>query len=169
MGYWRCDSAAGGWTPNGAAAGWVGAGIVAGATLQADTAPLQPEFVVSRRDVAVPENGFALVGVRLDRAPSAPVTTRVRKLAGDPNLTVDATAILTFNAGNWQNDQLIRITASADPDAVDGVATFSIEGTGVTSATVNARELDSDAVDPRIESSQRDGDKLLTDTLNEYR
>jgi hypothetical protein len=31
------------------------------------------------------------------------------------------------------------------------------------------RELDSDAVDPRIESSQRDGDKLLTDTLNEYR
>ncbi len=33
----------------------------------------------------------------------------------------------------------------------------------------SARELDSDAVDPRIESSQRDGDKLLTDTLNEYR
>lgn len=33
----------------------------------------------------------------------------------------------------------------------------------------SARELESDAVDPRIESSQRDGDKLLTDTLNEYR
>lgn len=31
------------------------------------------------------------------------------------------------------------------------------------------RELESDAVDPRIESSQRDRDKLLTDTLNEYR
>ncbi len=154
VGYWRCDSVTSGWTPNTAAANWIGAGVVTGATLQVEGARLQPGFALSRRDLAVPENGRALVGVHLDAPPVAPVAARIGKLGGDPDLTVNANTGLIFTASNWQDDQLVEVRASADDDAVDGVATFSIDGAGATSGKFTARELDNDLATPvRLEMS----------------
>ena len=98
--------------------------------------------------LSVPEGGSQNYTVKLNTRPSGNVTISVANDGGDADLTASATA-LTFTAANWSTAQTVAVTARADDDADNGVATFShtpVGGgyDGVAAASVIATEADGD-------------------------
>ena len=70
------------------------------------------------------EGNLATFDVRLTQAPTATVTVRIGKLATAYGIDdFDAVSVspetLTFTTSNWQDDQLVLITAHSDADADD--------------------------------------------------
>ena len=70
------------------------------------------------------EGFIATFDVRLTQAPTATVTVRIGKLATAYGIDdFDAVSVspetLTFTTSNWQDDQLVHITAHTDADADD--------------------------------------------------
>ena len=113
---------------------------------------------VSDSSVAVPEGGYADVGVRLLTAPTANVTVTVSAASGDGNLTADTDTTatgnqttLTFTTTNWGTQQTLRISAAADSDSLSGSKTFTLTSSSTDNdyasktATVAASENDDEA------------------------
>ncbi|MFI9595863.1 glycoside hydrolase family 6 protein [Nonomuraea sp. NPDC052265] len=108
--------------------------------------PTTPSVVTSASSVAVNEGGTATFTAKLSSAPSSNVTVTTQRTSGDTDLTVSAGGSLTFTPANWNTAQTVTLAAAQDADTTAGTAAFSVGGTGVTSATVNATEVDDDAV-----------------------
>jgi len=108
-------------------------------------APAQPSVVLTPSSVAVPEGGTATAGVKLSSAPSASVTINTARTSGDTDLTVSGGSSLTFTTSNWGTNQNVTLAAAQDADTTNGTAVFTVSGTGVTSATLNAQESDDDS------------------------
>ncbi|MEV0379245.1 glycoside hydrolase family 6 protein [Nonomuraea sp. NPDC050643] len=109
------------------------------------TGPTTPSVVTSSSSVAVNEGGTATFTARLSSAPSSNVTVTTARTSGDTDLTVSSGASLTFTPSNWSTAQMVTLAAAQDSDTASGTAAFSVGGTGVTGATVNASEVDDDA------------------------
>jgi cellulose 1,4-beta-cellobiosidase len=108
--------------------------------------PTTPSVVTSASAVAVNEGGTATFTAKLSSAPTANVTVATTRTSGDTDLTVSGGGSLTFTPSNWSTAQTVTLAAAQDSDTTAGTAAFSVGGTGVTSATVNATEVDDDAV-----------------------
>ncbi|MFC5813943.1 glycoside hydrolase family 6 protein [Nonomuraea harbinensis] len=104
-----------------------------------------PSVITSASSVAVAEGGTATFTARLSSAPSSNVTVSTTRTSGDTDLTVSSGASLTFTPSNWNTPQTVTLAAAQDADTVSGTAVFTVGGTGVTSASVNASEVDDDA------------------------
>ena len=105
-----------------------------------------PAVVTSAGAVAVNEGGSASFTARLSSAPAANVTVSASRTSGDADLSVSSGASLTFTPANWNTAQTVTLAAAQDADTTAGTATFTLGGTGVTSAAVTATEVDDDAV-----------------------
>ncbi|WP_336207416.1 glycoside hydrolase family 6 protein [Nonomuraea sp. LPB2021202275-12-8] len=105
-----------------------------------------PAVVTSASSVAVNEGGTATFTARLSSAPTANVTVSTSRTSGDADLTVSSGASLTFTPANWNTAQTVTLAAAQDADTTAGTAAFTVGGTGATAATVNATEVDDDAV-----------------------
>ncbi|MGP3958263.1 glycoside hydrolase family 6 protein [Nonomuraea sp. 3N208] len=105
-----------------------------------------PSVVLSASSVAVNEGGTATFTARLSSAPAANVTVTTARTSGDTDLTVSSGGSLTFTPSNWNTAQTVTLAAAQDTDTTAGTAAFSVGGNGVTGATVNATEVDDDAV-----------------------
>ncbi|WP_188189293.1 glycoside hydrolase family 6 protein [Nonomuraea sp. SYSU D8015] len=108
--------------------------------------PTTPSVVLSASSVAVNEGGTATFTARLSSAPSSNVTVTTARTSGDTDLTVSSGASLTFTPNDWNTAQTVTLAAAQDSDTTAGTAAFSVGGNGVTGATVNATEVDDDAV-----------------------
>ncbi|MFB9626672.1 glycoside hydrolase family 6 protein [Nonomuraea helvata] len=108
--------------------------------------PTTPSVVTSASSVAVNEGGTATFTAKLSSAPSANVTVTTTRTSGDTDLSVSSGGSLTFTPSNWNTAQTVTLAAAQDSDTTAGTAAFSVGGTGVTPATVNATEVDDDAV-----------------------
>ncbi|MEQ4715701.1 glycoside hydrolase family 6 protein [Nonomuraea sp. B19D2] len=108
--------------------------------------PTTPSVVTSASSVAVNEGGTATFTARLSSAPSANVTVTTTRTSGDTDLSVSSGGSLTFTPSNWNTAQTVTLAAAQDSDTTAGTAAFNVGGTGVTPATVNATEVDDDAV-----------------------
>ena len=82
-----------------------------------------PGVTVAPTELSVPEGGSQNYAVVLDTRPSGEVTVSIAR-AGDGDLSASANA-LTFTTANWNAAQTVAVTAQADDDADNGVATFS--------------------------------------------
>ncbi|WP_345561382.1 glycoside hydrolase family 6 protein [Nonomuraea rosea] len=107
--------------------------------------PTTPSVVTSASAVAVNEGGTATFTARLSSAPSANVTVATARTSGDTDLSVSSGGSLTFTPSNWSTAQTVTLAAAQDSDTAAGTAAFSVGGSGVTAATVNATEVDDDA------------------------
>ncbi|MEU4225067.1 glycoside hydrolase family 6 protein [Nonomuraea sp. NPDC026600] len=103
-----------------------------------------PSVVTSATSVSVNEGGTATFTARLSSAPTANVTVATTRSSGDTDLTVSSGGSLTFTPSNWNTAQTVTLAAAQDADTTAGTAAFTVGGTGVTSATVNATEVDDD-------------------------
>ncbi|WP_206184716.1 glycoside hydrolase family 6 protein [Thermoactinospora rubra] len=104
-----------------------------------------PSVVVSASSVAVNEGGTATFTVKLSSAPAANVTVVTTRNSGDADLSVSSGGSLTFTPSNWNTAQTVTLAAAQDSDTTAGTAAFTVGGAGVTSATVNATEVDDDS------------------------
>ncbi|MEO3874442.1 glycoside hydrolase family 6 protein [Nonomuraea sp. B12E4] len=109
------------------------------------TNPTVPSVVTSASSVAVNEGGTATFTARLSAAPSSNVTLTTSRTSGDTDLSVSSGASLSFTTSNWNTPQTVTLAAAQDSDTASGSAAFTVGGTGVTSATVNATEVDDDS------------------------
>ncbi|HUR05792.1 MAG TPA: glycoside hydrolase family 6 protein [Nonomuraea sp.] len=103
-----------------------------------------PSVVTSATSVSVNEGGTATFTAKLSSAPTANVTVATTRSSGDTDLTVSSGGSLTFTPSNWNTAQTVTLAAAQDSDTTAGTAAFTVGGTGVTSATVNATEVDDD-------------------------
>ncbi|WP_433514512.1 glycoside hydrolase family 6 protein [Nonomuraea sp. CA-143628] len=106
--------------------------------------PTTPSVVTSASSVSVNEGGTATFTAKLSAAPTANVTVATTRTSGDTDLTVSSGGSLTFTPSNWNTAQTVTLAAAQDSDTTNGTAAFSVGGTGVTAATVNATEVDDD-------------------------
>uniref|UniRef100_UPI001FE5203E glycoside hydrolase family 6 protein n=1 Tax=Nonomuraea rhizosphaerae TaxID=2665663 RepID=UPI001FE5203E len=103
-----------------------------------------PSVVTSASSVSVTEGGTATFTARLSSAPTSNVTVTTTRASGDTDLTVSSGGSLTFTPSNWNTAQTVTLAAAQDSDTTNGTAAFTVGGSGVTSATVNATESDDD-------------------------
>ncbi|NRQ37448.1 cellobiohydrolase [Nonomuraea sp. NN258] len=108
--------------------------------------PQTPSVVTSASALAVNEGGTSTFTVKLSSAPAANVTVNTTRTSGDADLSVTSGGSLTFTPSNWNTAQTVTLAAAQDADTTAGTAAFSVGGTGVTGATVNATEVDDDSV-----------------------
>ena len=89
-----------------------------------DTAGL----VISKEELRFVEGGSASYTVALKARPTGPVTVAVGGTSGT-DLTLDR-ASLTFTRENWHRPQTVMVTAGADTDTADDMATLTHTATG---------------------------------------
>ncbi len=103
-----------------------------------------PQIITSANTLLVPEGGTNSFAVSLSGPPAIPVTINVARTAGDTDLSVTTGASLVFNKTNFAAPQQVVIAASEDGDALNGAATFSLSGVGLTTQNVIANEQDNE-------------------------
>jgi hypothetical protein len=99
-------------------------------------------FVTSKDNVTVPEGGSASFFVRLNGDPNTPLQGEVTVDSGDPDITIAAGAVLSFDSTNWNLNQLVVLSAAPDEDTEEGTAQIKISTntTGVDDRFVSAVE-----------------------------
>lgn len=101
--------------------------------------------LTDRASVSVPEGGSTNIRVRLSAQPTGDTVVAVARTSGDTDITVSGGANLSFSTVNWPVYQSVTLTAAEDnSDNVNGGATITFQGVGVTPATVEAVEMDDD-------------------------
>jgi glucose/arabinose dehydrogenase len=106
------------------------------------------KLAVSGLHPRVVEGGRAAFTVRLASAPTSPVTVRVERTDGSPDLSVGSGATLTFSPSNWAVPQAVLLDAAADADSDPDTATFSVTADGLQTESVRATTIDTNA--PRL-------------------
>jgi len=95
-----------------------------------------PTLMISPATQTITQGLTGTVGISLSSAPSANVTVSVARTSGNTGLTASPTS-LTFTPSNFSAAQSVTITADSSST---GAATFTVSGTGLTSATFTATE-----------------------------
>jgi pimeloyl-ACP methyl ester carboxylesterase len=108
------------------------------------TVQSQPSLILSTKSLSVPEGDNRQFTVRLSEQPSSNVTVDItRQRDGDTDLTHSPTR-LTFRTNNWNTPQPVMVSAAQDADMTNGMATFTVSATGLSSVNVTATEADDD-------------------------
>jgi|GEM_PF-2346317 len=100
------------------------------------------EFITNTNAMTVPEKGTASFQIKLKGQPSGSVVVTVARVSGDPDITVQSGAQLTFDSGNWNTYQTVTLAAAEDADAVNGTATIRCSATGWANKDITATEDD---------------------------
>ena len=114
-----------------------------------------PTVLADPTEVTVFEGGAATFTVYLNVEPAGQVTVTVTLDPGslnDPDIAVSATtSVLHFLPSNYDEPQVVTVTASLDGDSTDGTATMLCSGSGAGvpwgSSTVLVTEHDTDRLE----------------------
>ena len=87
-----------------------------------------PELVVVPSAISVPEGEGETFEVALSEQPQADVTVDISGVSGS-DLTLDQIS-LTFTIDNWNDSQVVNITAGYDDDAEDDEETLTLTASG---------------------------------------
>jgi hypothetical protein len=103
-----------------------------------------PRIVVSNNNITIPEatlGGTQSVTVKLDRAPTSPVTVTISPMGNANGFT--APGSITLNANNWQNGVPLTITGPvADANTINETATFLLYAPGYANQTISVTCID---------------------------
>ncbi len=99
-----------------------------------------PRLILGVNTLNVTEEGTATYTVRLGTRPGTNVTVTVTGQSGT-DLTVDSGDRLTFTQSNWNEEQVVTLSASADDDSVNDAVTLSHRASGGAYAGVTAPPL----------------------------
>ncbi len=105
-------------------------------------------FLLSSKDITVPEEGTASFTVALAQNPQEEVQVTIAWNSGDPDLTVESGGSLTFQSHNYGEPQTVTLKASADADAFCGTAAFSVSAPGLIPEKITATEGDNEPFPP---------------------
>ena len=100
------------------------------------------EILTSANAITVPEGSTSSFQVKLNAAPVNPTTVTVSWLSGDTDITVHSGDSLMFTTSSWNTYQTVTLSAVAEPDRLNGVATIRCSATGTADKDVKATEQD---------------------------
>ncbi len=101
---------------------------------------------LSSGSITVPEGQTAAFTVALAVDPLGTVEASVTVASGDPDITIESGALLTFDSSNYAIPQSVTLAAAEDPDYLNGVAQISISATEFLYAWVTVTEMDNEIV-----------------------
>ncbi|MBN1786765.1 MAG: hypothetical protein JW806_00035 [Sedimentisphaerales bacterium] len=102
------------------------------------------QFILSTDSLNIPEGQSNTFTVRLLANPGGTVEVTVANSSGDPDITVQSGALLTFDSSNYFTPQTVTIAAVEDEDYLDGTAVISVSAAGYVTSDVSVTELDND-------------------------
>jgi len=107
---------------------------------------LANELLFSQPSLTVPEGDAAETGLRLSQQPSGTIVAQLTlRPDGDPDFSITSATTVTFDAGNWDQPQQIRIALGQDEDAVNGTAIMQAQADGLDTAELRVSELDDES------------------------
>jgi PASTA domain len=106
-------------------------------TIYIEPAPPPPGIVAAPALLSVPRGSSGTFGLTLSAPPASTVTVTVSRTSGNPGLSVDSGATLTFTPSDWGTTQEVTIAALS---YTAGPATFTATAAGYQPATVTATE-----------------------------
>jgi hypothetical protein len=106
------------------------------------------QFVLSSESLAIPEGATSTFTVRLLKEPLGAVDVTVARESGDPDITVQSGAALTFDPCNYSVAQMVKLAAAADGDYLNGTAIISVTAPDYLTGQLIATEHDNQP--PRI-------------------
>ena len=101
-------------------------------------------FVLSAVSVTVPEGQTETFTVALAIEPAGTVQVTVARESGDPDITIQSGATLTFEASNYSAPQTVVLAAAEDEDKLKDAAIIRISASGFINCVVTATELDNE-------------------------
>jgi pimeloyl-ACP methyl ester carboxylesterase len=130
------------------------------ADIVADPVSHEPEtinfvaIITESNAIAVPEGGTGLLRIKLSAQPVSDVRVDAVVVSGDTDVSIQSGAPLTFTTANWNQFQMISITAANDIDAINGFAVIRLGVLGHAIKEVVVNEIDSDrlASHPKLSS-----------------
>lgn len=102
------------------------------------------QFVLSTNSLTVGEGGTASFTVALLNEPAGTVEVTVAHESGDPDITVQSGASLTFDPCDYSVPQSVTLAAAEDEDYLDGQAVIHVTAPEYLTAELVARESDND-------------------------
>lgn len=92
--------------------------------------------------VSIPEGTVTQFKVRLSSQPPASQTVAVSRVSGSPNLLITGGTQLTFTIANWNQEQLVSLSALTDGDSLDDTAIMRCASSEMVSCEVTAMATD---------------------------
>ncbi len=137
------DTANGSATIQGSGTGLTSASLTA---TESDDDPVVISVIFDGSTLNVPEGNTATFKVKLGAQPPSSKTVTVSHTSGDTDISVQSGGSLTFTTANWNVDQTVTLAAAQDADTSNGTATIQGTGSGLTSTSLTATEVDDDPV-----------------------
>jgi hypothetical protein len=105
-------------------------------------------LVVIPRSVTIPEGATATFTVALAMDPLGGVEVAVVVASGDPDITVQSGAALTFDSSNYAEPQMVTLAAAEDDDYYEfkNAALVTVSAPGFSTVTVDAGESENDHI-----------------------
>ncbi|UCD29901.1 MAG: right-handed parallel beta-helix repeat-containing protein, partial [Planctomycetota bacterium] len=103
-------------------------------------------FLLSARSLVVPEGQTAAFMVALAMDPQGIVEVTVAVESGDPDITIQSGAILTFDSSNYSETQPVTLAAAEDDDYIEGTAVVSVNAAGFSTLGVGVTEDENDNI-----------------------
>ncbi|MHC4741063.1 MAG: right-handed parallel beta-helix repeat-containing protein [Planctomycetota bacterium] len=103
-------------------------------------------LVVIPQSLVIPEGGTNSFTVALGLDPAGTVLVSVAVESGDPDITVESPAILTFNSSDYSLPQPVTVAAAEDDDYLNSSAAVSVSAPGFAAITVAAAEDEDDHI-----------------------
>ena len=92
---------------------------------------------LSKTALSVAEAGSATYTVELATQPTVTVTVTIVRSSGDTSITVSPPS-MTFTRSNWDEAQVVTVSAAEDTDGINGTATISHTAAGGDYASISA-------------------------------
>jgi hypothetical protein len=99
-------------------------------------------FITDTDEVPVPEEGTALLRVRLSAQPTTDISAVVSRVGGDSDIEIQSGSTLIFSASDWEAFREVTLRAAKDEDELDGETLIRIEAPGLTAKNIIAKEED---------------------------
>jgi hypothetical protein len=101
---------------------------------------------LSARTLRIPEGGRARLDVSLSLDPGGTVEVAAEVVSGDPDITLEPPAALTFDSSNFSLPRTITLAAAQDSDNLRGVASIRVSSSIAPTLEVQAHEDDDEPV-----------------------
>jgi len=115
-----------------------------------------PQLVLSTDTLHVPEGGQATITVAWSAALSRATTVTVRRVGGDPDVTVVEPATLSFTPANSKTPQTVTFAAAHDDDGIAGRAQIAV-ASPLGARALEVIEVDDEAPPPSPDAGPDDG------------
>lgn len=107
-------------------------------------------FLIEPQQISVPEGSTSALTVALSLSPQETVMVEIVYHNGDPDISVQSGAVLTFDSSNYDQPQTVVLAAADDEDFINGITWFAVVADAIPVKKVAVNETDNEPVPPVV-------------------